>query len=127
MGEYMGMIVYSVGAGIRLGTKSISTQRSIKDYESQQNVSKLKEHMVDEELDQLLESTKNENLEVMKSADDVTITNDDVEEELAGDEFKLTRREKRKGIKEIEDTPPPTPTRSPRTHIYPLSIDKETL
>ncbi|GJW52914.1 hypothetical protein Tco_0096999 [Tanacetum coccineum] len=94
-----------------------------------ENVEKVKEHMMDEELEQLLEGTENVNVdefakdifndqeepdnridpgsykespEAKKSDDDVTITNDDVEEESAGDE-------------------------SPRTHIAYLSPDKETL
>ncbi|GJZ23629.1 hypothetical protein Tco_0561088 [Tanacetum coccineum] len=36
-------------------------------------------------------------------------------------------RKKGKGIVEIKDTPPPTPIRSPRTHIASLSSDKEKL
>ncbi|GJW47085.1 hypothetical protein Tco_0078731 [Tanacetum coccineum] len=132
---------------------SIATQRSIKDYEAQKNVAKVKEHIVDEELDQLLEGTENvnvdtfmddvlnsqeypgtridpksdkENLEAKKDVD-MVIINDGEEEESAEDEFELRRREKGKGIKETMDTPPPSPTRSPRTHISPLSTDKETL
>ncbi|GKD58093.1 hypothetical protein Tco_1295602, partial [Tanacetum coccineum] len=132
---------------------SIATQRSIKDYEAQKNVAKVKEHIVDEELDQLLEGTENvnvdtfmddvlnsqeypgtridpksdkENLEAKKDVD-MVIINDGEEEESAGDEFELRRREKGKGIKETKDTPPPSPTRSLRTHISPLSKDKETL
>ncbi|GJU85890.1 hypothetical protein Tco_1293436 [Tanacetum coccineum] len=113
-----------------------------------------KEHMVDEELDQLLEGTENvdvdafmddvlnsqkdpgtrieprsdkESLKGEKDADMVNVTNDDEEEESVGDEFELKRREKGKGIEETKDTPPPIPVRSPRTHIDPLSSDKETL
>ncbi|GJS67773.1 hypothetical protein Tco_0682338 [Tanacetum coccineum] len=58
---------------------------------------------------------------------DMVIINDGEEEESSGDEFKLRRREKGKGIEEARDTPLPTPNRSPRTHIAPLSSDKETL
>ncbi|GKD42140.1 hypothetical protein Tco_1266785 [Tanacetum coccineum] len=84
------------------------------------NVSKVKEHMVDKELDQLLEGA--ENVDVDAFMDDVLN-----KEESAGDEFELRRREKGKGIEEIKDTPLPTPIRSPRTHIAYLSSDKETL
>nr|GEZ35022.1 hypothetical protein [Tanacetum cinerariifolium] len=79
--------------------------------------------MMDEELEQLLEGTKNvdkdefmedifndqedlrnmidprsykESLKEKKSAEDVTITNDDVEEALVGDEFELKRKERGK-------------------------------
>ncbi|GJV45670.1 hypothetical protein Tco_1430206 [Tanacetum coccineum] len=38
---------------------SIATQRSLEDLESQQNVETIKEHMMDEELEQLLEGTEN--------------------------------------------------------------------
>ncbi|GKE82084.1 hypothetical protein Tco_1552084, partial [Tanacetum coccineum] len=108
---------------------------------------------LDKELDHLLEGTENadvdefmndifnsqenssnriepkrekESLEAENSADMVTI-NDEVEEESAGDEFKLKIREKGKGREETRDTPPSTPIRSPRTHKAPLSTDKETL
>ncbi|GJT73414.1 hypothetical protein Tco_1032700 [Tanacetum coccineum] len=113
----------------------------------------VKEHMVDEELEQLLEGTENvvvdafmddvfnsqedlgtrieptsdkESLEVEKDAD-MVIINDGEEEESVGDEFELRMREKGKGIEETRDTPPPTPIRSPRTHTSPLFTDKETL
>nr|GEU33822.1 hypothetical protein [Tanacetum cinerariifolium] len=103
---------------------------SIKDYEAQQNVTKVKEHMVDEELDQLLEGVENIDVDAFmddvlniqedpdtrvetgsykkspkakKSVDDVTITNDDVEEESAGDEFELRRRDNGKEIEEIRN------------------------
>nr|GFD16329.1 hypothetical protein [Tanacetum cinerariifolium] len=99
---------------------SIATQRSIEDFEAQQKVAKVKEHMVDEKIENLVEGTENTNLDdfldtiftnqeepdnridyesynespkVKKSADDVTITNDEGEEESTGDEFELKRRE----------------------------------
>ncbi|GJY98686.1 hypothetical protein Tco_0516116 [Tanacetum coccineum] len=120
---------------------------------AKQNVEIVQEHLEDEELDHLLEGTENadvdefmndifnsqenssnriepkrekESLEAENSADMVTI-NDEVEEESAGDEFKLKIREKGKGIEETRDTPPSTPIRSPRTHKAPLSTNKETL
>ncbi|GJY21210.1 hypothetical protein Tco_0393776 [Tanacetum coccineum] len=75
---------------------SIATQRILGDLEAQQNVEKVKKHMVDEEIEKLLEG--NENVDVETFMDE-----------------------------ETKDTPPPTPIRSPRTHIAPLSMDKETL
>ncbi|GKC03784.1 hypothetical protein Tco_0995394, partial [Tanacetum coccineum] len=68
-----------------------------------------------------------ESSKVEKSADMLTIHDDEEEEGSAGDEFELKRREKGKGIEETKDTPPPTPIRSPKTHIAPLYTDKETL
>ncbi|GKE14163.1 hypothetical protein Tco_1421740 [Tanacetum coccineum] len=131
---------------------SIATQRSIGDFKAWHNVEKIKEHMMDEELEQLLEGTHNvdafmddvlnskkdpdirieprsdkESPKVMESADILTIHDEEVEEESAGDEFELRKREKRKGIEETRDTPLPTPIRSPKTHIALLSSDKETL
>ncbi|GJW12774.1 hypothetical protein Tco_1578601 [Tanacetum coccineum] len=133
---------------------SIATQRSIEDYKAQQNIAKVKEHVVDEELDQILEGAKNVDLdafiddvlnsqedpatriepkndkespEAEKDADMVNVTNDDEEEESAGGEFELKRREKGNGIEETTDTPHPHPLDPPRTHIAPLSLDKETL
>ncbi|GJW62827.1 hypothetical protein Tco_0112162 [Tanacetum coccineum] len=110
--------------------------------------------MVDEEIENLVEGTENvhvdefmndifndqeepdnrinprsykESPKAMKITDDLTIHNDDEEEESAGDEFELRQREKGKGIEESKDTYLPTLIRSPRTHIAPLSTDKETL
>ncbi|GJT46693.1 hypothetical protein Tco_0955408 [Tanacetum coccineum] len=110
--------------------------------------------MMDEELEQLLEGTENvdmdafmddvlnnqedpdtrivpesdkESPEVTKSVDMLTIHDDEVKEESVGDEFELRRRENGKGIEETRDTHPPTPIRSPRTHIASILLDKETL
>ncbi|GJW85210.1 probable aldo-keto reductase 2 [Tanacetum coccineum] len=59
--------------------------------------------MGDEEIENLVEGTENENVDdffddfldnaVKKRVDDVSISNDDVEEESVGDEFELRRRE----------------------------------
>ncbi|GKD24847.1 hypothetical protein Tco_1231061 [Tanacetum coccineum] len=66
-----------------------------------------------------------ESLEAEIDADMGSVNTNEEEKESAGDEFELKRREKGKRIKETQDTPPPTPIRSPRTHIAPLSTDKE--
>nr|GEW19386.1 hypothetical protein [Tanacetum cinerariifolium] len=76
---------------------SIGTQRSLEDLEAQY-------------------------LDVKKNVD-VLIIHDDDEEELAGDALIRRKRENGKGIEEIRNTPPPTPIRSARTHIVPLSTD----
>nr|GEU70213.1 hypothetical protein [Tanacetum cinerariifolium] len=94
----------------------IATQRSLEDFEAQQNVEQVKEHMVDEELLELLEGTENvdvdefmddilnsqedlgnriypesykESPEEKKSVDMITIHFDEVEKESAGDEKKF--------------------------------------
>ncbi|GJV98881.1 hypothetical protein Tco_1554133 [Tanacetum coccineum] len=60
------------------------------------DITNLEEHMVDEEFEQLLKGTKNVDVDAFmddvlnkakKSVDDVTITNDDLEEESVGDEY----------------------------------------
>nr|GEW35468.1 hypothetical protein [Tanacetum cinerariifolium] len=96
------------------------------------NVEKVQKHLVEEDIEQLMEETKNvianefvdeilniqedpgtmiepesqkESLEVNKSAD-VLISNDDEEEESTKNAL---IRKKGNGIEEIRDTPPPTP------------------
>ncbi|GJY80028.1 hypothetical protein Tco_0492779 [Tanacetum coccineum] len=118
---------------------------------AQQNVENVQEHLVDEEIVTMVEGTENVDEDefmdeifndqehpgtriepeshkgspkVKKSADILFINVEDEEEELVGDE--LIRR-KGKEIEEIRDTPPLTPIRLLRTHIAPLSFDKETL
>ncbi|GJR56993.1 hypothetical protein Tco_1499155 [Tanacetum coccineum] len=79
-----------------------------------------------EDLDTRLEpASHKESLEVKNSVDVLIIHDDDEEEEESARDALIRR--KGKGIEEIRDTPPPTPIRSPRTHIAPLSSDKETL
>ncbi|GJY32728.1 hypothetical protein Tco_0417197 [Tanacetum coccineum] len=91
---------------------SITIKRSLKDLEAQHNVEKVQEHMVDEEIEQLVEGTENvdedefmddifnnhedpstrleprsdkESPKVKKSDDVLIIHDDDEEEESAGD------------------------------------------
>ncbi|GJS03440.1 hypothetical protein Tco_0319948 [Tanacetum coccineum] len=114
---------------------SISTARSFEDLKAQQNVEKVKEHLVDEEIETMVEGTENvdedefmneifndqkdpdtrlepkshkESLEVKKSVD-ILIINDDEEEESTKDDLISW---KWKGIEKIRDTPPSTPIRS---------------
>ncbi|GKF67946.1 hypothetical protein Tco_0197625 [Tanacetum coccineum] len=130
---------------------SIETQRSLEDFEAKQNVEM---HLEDEELDHLLEGNENvyvdefvndifnsqedsgtrieprsdkESPEAEIDADMVPVNSNEDGEESVGDEFELKRRENGKEIYETRDTPPPTPIRSTRTHIAPLSTDKEIL
>nr|GEU48622.1 hypothetical protein [Tanacetum cinerariifolium] len=105
------------------------------------NVEKVKEHMVNEEIKNLVEGTENVNLdefmndifddqeepsnridprsnkgspEVEKDVGMVIISNDDVEEESGGDEFELRRRKKGKELMVI-------------TQDAPASVDNEKL
>ncbi|GKB81674.1 hypothetical protein Tco_0948569 [Tanacetum coccineum] len=104
---------------------SIATQRSPEDLEAQHNVEKVQEHLVEEEIETMVEGTENVNVDkfmdeifndqkdpdnriepgshkespkVKKRADILTINDDKEEEESAGDEFILRNRENRKGI-----------------------------
>nr|GEV79142.1 hypothetical protein [Tanacetum cinerariifolium] len=110
-----------------------------------------KEHLVDQEIRQIVEGNENVDTDefideivnnqkdlgtrlepssdkkspkVKKSADILIIHDDEEEEESAGDAL---IRKKGKGIDDIRDTPRPTPIRSPKTHITPISSDKKTL
>ncbi|GKC41065.1 hypothetical protein Tco_1053449 [Tanacetum coccineum] len=103
---------------------SIATQRSLEDLESQQNVEKVQEHMDEEYIEKIVEGGDNVDED---NANVLTTNDDDEEEESARDELIPRKREKGKRIEEIRDTSLPTPIRSPRTHIAPLSSDKETL
>ncbi|GJS24416.1 hypothetical protein Tco_0453048 [Tanacetum coccineum] len=118
------------------------------------NVEQVKEHIVDEEIDHLLDETKNvdvfecmsdifnnqedpgtridlgsykESPEVENDANMVIVNANEEEEESGGDKFELRRRVKGNGIEETRSSPPPTTIRSLRTHVAPLSTDKETL
>ncbi|GJY38696.1 hypothetical protein Tco_0425060 [Tanacetum coccineum] len=133
---------------------SIATQRSLQDFKAKQNVEMVQEHIVDEELEKLLDGNDNVNVdefmndifnnqedpgtrveprsdkeipEVEIDADLVPVNSNEEEEESAEEMLIKRRREKGKGIEESRSSPPPRPIRSPRTHIAPLSTDKEKL
>ncbi|GJV08274.1 hypothetical protein Tco_1345930, partial [Tanacetum coccineum] len=124
--------------------------QSIEDYEAQQAVKNVDEHLMDEDIENIVEGNEEtnvdkfvedvlnsqedpdtriepmshkESLEAEKVVDYMTI-NEEVEEESA--EASLIRK-KGKGIVEIKDTPITTPIRSPRTVIDYLHSDKEKL
>ncbi|GKA82557.1 hypothetical protein Tco_0789305 [Tanacetum coccineum] len=62
-----------------------------------------------------------ENVDEDEFMDEIFNDQEDSEEESDGDDFILRKRENGKGIEDIRDITPPTPIRSPRTHIAPLS------
>ncbi|GJZ30342.1 hypothetical protein Tco_0575389 [Tanacetum coccineum] len=111
---------------------SLATDRSNEDFEAQQAVKKVNEHLVDEEIEKLVEGDEEtnantfvdeilnnqedpdtriepgshkESLEVEKSTD-LMIIDEKEEEESVKDAL---RRKKGKDIEEIKDTPPPQP------------------
>ncbi|GJU61598.1 hypothetical protein Tco_1243433 [Tanacetum coccineum] len=121
---------------IRLHTLQVSMaeQKSHEELETTQNVEKVKEQLIAEEIEKLVEGSKNveendeESPEVEKNADISQPVNViDEEEESAKDDYELRRREKRKYVEEIRNTPSPTTIRSPRIQTNLISLDTEKL
>ncbi|GKC97475.1 hypothetical protein Tco_1167750 [Tanacetum coccineum] len=83
---------------------SIATQRIIEDFKAHQNVERQEDPGT-----RIEPMSDKESPKVTESADILTIHDEEVEEESAGDEFELRRREKGKGIEDIRDTPPLDP------------------
>ncbi|GKA52347.1 hypothetical protein Tco_0745543 [Tanacetum coccineum] len=133
---------------------SIATQRSLEDFKAKQNVEKVQEHIVDKEIENLLEGNDNvnvdefmnnilnnqedpgtrieprnhkESMEAELDADLVHVNSNEEEEESAEETLIGRRREKVNGIEETRNSPSSTPIRSPRNHNAPLSTDKEKL
>ncbi|GJS48721.1 hypothetical protein Tco_0598842 [Tanacetum coccineum] len=134
---------------------SITEQKSHDDLEAKQNEEKVKEQLMAKEIEKLVEGTENignyevnnsisnsqndpgtrlepiynkESLEVEKTSD-VSQPVNVIEEkdESAKDDYELKRRKKRNEVEETRNTPPPTPTRSPRIHSTLISSDTEKL
>ncbi|GJU25195.1 hypothetical protein Tco_1163816 [Tanacetum coccineum] len=108
---------------------SIATERGLADLEAQQNVKRVEEHLVDTEIERIVEGNNDvdENQfvdEILNSQEDPDTSDEEEEEESAGDALIIR---KGKGIVEIKDIPPPPPIRSPRTNSAFLSLDKEEL
>ncbi|GKD80932.1 hypothetical protein Tco_1347771 [Tanacetum coccineum] len=115
----------------------MTEQKTREELEAKQNVEKVKEHLMDEEIENLVEGS--ENVEANIEASSLPLGNDDnqtnhetrleprKEEESGEDDYELKRREKRKHVKEIRHTPSPTTIRSPRTHSNLISSDTEKL
>ncbi|GJT68444.1 retrovirus-related pol polyprotein from transposon TNT 1-94 [Tanacetum coccineum] len=136
---------------------SLADQKSCDELEAKQNVQKVEEHLIAEEIEKLVEGAKNvENVE----DDSSTLRQDDTqivlgtrleprsdkespeveitaakkpinvieeEEESAKDDYELRRKEKGKHVEESRSTPSPTTIRSPRTHSTLISSDTEKL
>ncbi|GJX77193.1 hypothetical protein Tco_0324004 [Tanacetum coccineum] len=126
---------------------SYTLAKSAKEYETQQNVKCVEEHLLDEDVNKLVEGEESdanqfaddmvlsqedpytridpwshkESPEV-KKVDEYVSVDEEVEEETADVEL---IQMKGKGSLEIKDTTNATPTRSPRTES--LSLDKEKL
>ncbi|GKC54756.1 hypothetical protein Tco_1077501 [Tanacetum coccineum] len=101
---------------------SIATARSLEDLKAQENIETVGEHLVDEDIENIVEG--GDNVDEDEFLDESLIAKrisalESVEDALI--------RKKGKGIVEIKDAPTPTPIRSYRTHTDPLSSDKEKL
>ncbi|GKB33676.1 hypothetical protein Tco_0873077 [Tanacetum coccineum] len=136
---------------------SLAEQKSRDELEAKENVQKVKEHLIAEEIEKLVEGAENvENVE----DDSSTLRQDDTqnipgtrlepksnkespeveitaaeqpvnvieeEEESAEDDYELGRREKGKHVEESRSTPSPTTIRSLRTHYTLISSDTKKL
>nr|GEU32981.1 retrovirus-related Pol polyprotein from transposon TNT 1-94 [Tanacetum cinerariifolium] len=134
---------------------SLAEQKSHDELEVKQNVQKVKEHLIVEEIEKLVEGAENvKNVKVNSS----TLRQDDTqtipgtrleprsdkespeveitvevqpvninkeEEESAEDDYELKQREKGKHVKESRSTPSLTTLRSPRIHSTLISLDIE--
>nr|GEX30192.1 hypothetical protein [Tanacetum cinerariifolium] len=98
---------------------SLAEQKSCEELEATQNVEKVKEHLIAEEIEELVKGSENveENVEVHTSP----LRNDDNQNNLS------TRRAKGKHVEEIKNTPSPTTIRSPKIQTNLVSLDTEKL
>ncbi|GJX06702.1 hypothetical protein Tco_0194634 [Tanacetum coccineum] len=133
---------------------SIVDLKSHHDFKAWQNVEKVNEHLVAEEIQKMVEGTKNVDVDEhvsfipnsqndpgtrldpgsYKESPEVEITADvqpvnviEEEEESAEDDYQLKRRVKGKRVEESMSTPSPTPIRSSRIHSTIISSNTEKL
>ncbi|GJV58844.1 retrovirus-related pol polyprotein from transposon TNT 1-94 [Tanacetum coccineum] len=134
---------------------SLAEQKSCNELEAKQNVQKVEEHLIAEEIEKLVEGSENvETVEVAsstlrkndnpidlgtrlepksdKESPEVEITADSQhvnvngeEEESAEDDYELKRRGKGKEVEETRNTQSPTTTRSLRIHSTLMSSNTE--
>ncbi|GKB79402.1 hypothetical protein Tco_0946297 [Tanacetum coccineum] len=102
---------------------SLTEQKSRDELEAKQNVQKVEEHLIAEEIEKLVEGIENvENVEV----DSSTLRQND-NQNGPEDDYELKRREKGKKVKETRHSPSPTTIRSLRIHSTLISSDTEKL
>ncbi|GKA40937.1 retrovirus-related pol polyprotein from transposon TNT 1-94 [Tanacetum coccineum] len=123
---------------IRLHTiqLSLAEQKSRDELEAKQNVQKVEEHLIAEEIEKLVEGTQNvenepksnkESPEVEITAEVQPVNINEEEEELAEDDYELKRKEKGKNVEDSWHTPSPTTIRPPRIHSTLVSSDTKKL
>ncbi|GKC91337.1 hypothetical protein Tco_1151986 [Tanacetum coccineum] len=107
---------------------SLAEHKSHEELEATQNVEKVKEHLMAEEIKKLVEGSENveENVAVhsspLRNDDNQTVldtrlepkSDKEKEEESAEDDYDLRRRKKGKHVEDIRNTPSSTTIRSPR-------------
>ncbi|GJW31593.1 hypothetical protein Tco_0051625, partial [Tanacetum coccineum] len=111
---------------------SLAEQKGRDELEAQQNVQKVKEHLIAEKIENVVEGAKNvEKVEVNSSTfrqDETQIILDTrLEPKSDKESLELKRREKGKHVEEFRSTPSPTTIISPRTHSTLISSDTEKL
>ncbi|GKD77448.1 hypothetical protein Tco_1340069 [Tanacetum coccineum] len=116
---------------------SLAEQKSHDEVEAKQNVQKVEEHLIAEEIEKLVEGAEirrmleprsdkeSPEVEITVVAQPVNVIEE--EEESAEDDYVLRQREKGKNVEESRNTPSPTTTRSPRTHSTLISLDTKKL
>ncbi|GJU52914.1 retrovirus-related pol polyprotein from transposon TNT 1-94 [Tanacetum coccineum] len=133
---------------------SIAEQKSRDELEAKQNVEKVKEHLIADEIEKLVEGTENvennegvnfvlnnqevpgtrlepkshkESPKVEKTAEVQPVNTIEEKEESAEDDYELKRRGTGKNVEESRHTPSPIIIRSPRIYSTLISSDTEKL
>ncbi|GJR60445.1 hypothetical protein Tco_1502607 [Tanacetum coccineum] len=104
--------------------------KSRDDLEAQQNVEKVNEHLVAEEIKKMVEGSKSEYADESGGGETDVVQPVNVikeEEESAENDYELRRRVKGKNVEEFRNTPSPTTIRPPRIHSTLISSDTEKL
>ncbi|GKB63493.1 hypothetical protein Tco_0919679 [Tanacetum coccineum] len=97
-----------------------STQKSHDELEAKQNVQKVEEHLIAEEIEKLVEGAENvENVEISAKVQPVNIN--EVEEESTEDDYELKRRGKVNHVEESRSTPSSTTINPPPSSSTPSS------
>nr|GEW42930.1 hypothetical protein [Tanacetum cinerariifolium] len=139
---------------IRIPPRCIAEQKIRDDLEAKQNVEKVKEHLVAEEIEKMVEGMKSgdeneadnsilnsqndpgtrldpesykESLEVEKIAVVQPVNVIEKEDESVKDDYELRRRVKGNNVEESRNTSSSTPIRSPRIHSTLIYLDIEKL
>nr|GEY06200.1 hypothetical protein [Tanacetum cinerariifolium] len=100
----------------------LATARSIEDFETHQAVKKVEEHLIDEEIENIIKV--NDDVDKNKFVDDI-LNNQEDPSTRGRISYGCFDKEEREGIIEITDTSLTTTPRSPRTHTYFLSLDEK--